>query len=203
MRPCGRRKPVLRARAGSSRGRRIMRGVSRPKSRKQARHERGSGTLMGELTHLNKSGHARMVDVGDKPVTAREAVAEGRVRMTPATLQKALSGDARKGSVTAAAEFAGIMAAKKTSELIPLCHQVHLSSIKVEIAADESQSALVVTARARTQGQTGVEMEALTAVSVACLTIYDMLKASDRGMVIEGITLLEKHGGASGDYVRP
>jgi cyclic pyranopterin phosphate synthase len=157
---------------------------------------------MGELTHLDKSGHARMVDVGDKPVTAREAVAEGRVRMAPATLQKALSGDARKGSVTAAAEFAGVMAAKKTAELIPLCHQVPLSSIKVEIAADESQSALVVTARARTQGQTGVEMEALTAVSVACLTIYDMLKASDRGMVIDGITLLEKRGGASGEYKR-
>ena len=157
---------------------------------------------MGELTHLDKSGHARMVDVGDKPVTAREAVAEGRVRMAPATLQKALSGDAKKGSVTAAAEFAGIMAAKKTAELIPLCHQVPLSSIKVEIAADETQSALVVVARARTQGQTGVEMEALTAVSVACLTIYDMLKASDRGMVIEGITLLEKRGGASGEYKR-
>ena len=157
---------------------------------------------MGELTHLDKSGHARMVDVGDKPVTAREAVAEGRVRMARATLQKALSGDAKKGSVTAAAEFAGIMAAKKTAELIPLCHQVPLSSIKVEIAADESQSVLVVTARARTVGQTGVEMEALTAVSVACLTIYDMLKASDRGMVIEGITLLEKSGGASGDYRR-
>ena len=157
---------------------------------------------MGELTHLDKSGHARMVDVGDKPVTAREAVAEGRVRMARETLQKALSGDAKKGSVTAAAEFAGIMAAKKTSELIPLCHQVPLSSIKVEIAADEGQNALTVTARARTQGQTGVEMEALTAVSVACLTIYDMLKASDRGMVIEGITLLEKRGGASGEYKR-
>ena len=157
---------------------------------------------MGELTHLDKSGHARMVDVGDKPVTAREAVAEGRVRMARATLQKALLGDAKKGSVTAAAEFAGVMAAKKTAELIPLCHQVPLSSIKVEIAADETQSALVVTARARTQGQTGVEMEALTAVSVACLTIYDMLKASDRGMVIEGITLLEKRGGASGEYKR-
>ena len=157
---------------------------------------------MGELTHLDKSGHARMVDVGDKPVTAREAVAEGRVRMAPATLQKALSGDAKKGSVTSAAEFAGIVAAKKTAELIPLCHQVPLSSIKVEIAADEAQSALVVTACARTQGQTGVEMEALTAVSVACLTIYDMLKASDRGMVIEGITLLEKRGGASGEYKR-
>jgi|SRR6185312_2190396 len=157
---------------------------------------------MGDLTHLDKSGHARMVDVGDKPVTAREAVAQGRVRMSRETLQKALSGDAKKGSVTAAAELAGIMAAKKTAELIPLCHQIPLSSIKVEIAADEAESALVVAARARTQGQTGVEMEALTAVSVACLTIYDMLKASDRGMVIEGITLLEKSGGASGDYKR-
>jgi cyclic pyranopterin phosphate synthase len=157
---------------------------------------------MGDLTHLDKSGHARMVDVGDKPVSAREAVAEGRVRMSRETLQKALSGDAKKGSVTAAAVFAGIMAAKKTAELIPLCHQVPLSSIKVEIASDEAGGALVVTARARTQGQTGVEMEALMAVSVACLTIYDMLKASDRGMVIEGITLLEKRGGASGEYKR-
>jgi cyclic pyranopterin phosphate synthase len=157
---------------------------------------------MGELTHLDKSGHARMVDVGDKPVTAREAVAQGRVRMARETLAKALSGDAKKGSVTAAAEFAGVMAAKKTAELIPLCHQVPLSSIKVEIAADEKDSALTVTARAKTQGQTGVEMEALTAVSVACLTIYDMLKATDRGMVIEGITLLEKRGGASGEYKR-
>jgi len=157
---------------------------------------------VGDLTHLDKSGHARMVDVGDKPVSAREAVAEGRVRMARETLQKALSGNAKKGSVTAAAEFAGVMAAKKTAELIPLCHQVPLSSIKVEIASDEAAGALVVTARARTQGQTGVEMEALTAVSVACLTIYDMLKASDRGMVIEGITLLEKRGGASGEYKR-
>jgi cyclic pyranopterin phosphate synthase len=157
---------------------------------------------MGDLTHLDKTGHARMVDVGDKPVTAREAVAQGRVRMSRETLQKALSGDAKKGSVTAAAEFAGIMAAKKTAELIPLCHQVPLSSIKIEIAADDADSSLVVRSIARTQGQTGVEMEALTAVSVACLTIYDMLKASDRGMVIEGITLLEKSGGASGDYKR-
>ena len=144
-----------------------------------------------------------MVDVGDKPVTAREAVAAGRVRMSRETLAKALAGDSKKGSVRAAAEFAGIMAAKRTAELIPLCHQIDLSSVKVEIAADETQGALVVTARARTSGRTGVEMEALTAVSVACLTIYDMLKASDRAMVIEGIMLLEKHGGASGDYVRP
>ena len=156
-----------------------------------------------DLTHLDPRGQARMVDVGEKPVTAREAVAEGRVRMTRETFAKALAGDSKKGSVRAAAEFAGIMAAKRTAELIPLCHQIALSSVKVEVTGDEAASALVVTARARTSGQTGVEMEALTAVSVACLTIYDMLKASDRGMVIEGITLLEKHGGASGDYVRP
>ena len=159
--------------------------------------------MAGDLTHLDSKGQARMVDVGGKPVTAREAVAEGRVRMNAETLKKALDGDSKKGSVRAAAEFAGVMAAKRTSELIPLCHQVALSSVKLEIAADEAAGALVVTARARTSGQTGVEMEALTAVSIACLTIYDMLKASDRAMVIEGITLLEKHGGASGDYVRP
>jgi cyclic pyranopterin phosphate synthase len=157
---------------------------------------------MGKLTHLDQKGQARMVDVGDKPVTAREAFAEGRVRMNAQTFSKALEGDSKKGSVRAAAEFAGIMAAKKTAELIPLCHQIALSSVKVDITPDEKDNALVVTARAKTSGQTGVEMEALTAVSVACLTIYDMLKASDRAMVIEGITLLEKSGGASGDYRR-
>jgi cyclic pyranopterin phosphate synthase len=120
--------------------------------------------------------------------------------MSAETLTRALAGDSKKGSVRAAAEFAGIMAAKRTAELIPLCHQIALSSVTVEIKADEAASALVVTARARTTGQTGVEMEALTAVSVACLTIYDMLKASDRAMVIDGIKLLEKSGGASGDY---
>lgn len=158
--------------------------------------------MPGDLTHLDAAGQARMVDVGGKPVTAREAVAEGRVRMAPETLRKAIAGDAKKGSVRAVAEIAGIMAAKRTADLIPLCHPIALSSIKVDILADEAAAALVVTARARTSGQTGVEMEALTAVSVACLTIYDMLKASDRAMVIEGITLLEKHGGASGSYVR-
>jgi cyclic pyranopterin phosphate synthase len=158
---------------------------------------------MAELTHLDKSGQARMVDVGGKPVTAREAVAEGRVRMQPETLQRALSGDSKKGSIRAAAELAGIMAAKRTSELIPLCHQLPLSSVTIAITADEKDSALVVTARAKTIAQTGVEMEALVAVSVACLTIYDMLKAADRGMVIEGVMLVEKRGGASGEYIRP
>ena len=157
---------------------------------------------MSDLTHLDAKGSARMVDVGAKPVTAREGVAQGRVRMSAATLRKALDGDSKKGSVRAVAEIAGIMAAKRTSDLIPLCHQVALSSVTVDIVADESAGALVVTASAQTAGQTGVEMEALTAVSVACLTIYDMLKAADRTMVIEGVALLEKRGGASGDYVR-
>ena len=156
--------------------------------------------MKGELTHLDHSGQARMVDVGGKPVTMREALAEGRVRMSAETLKKALAGDSKKGSVRAAAEFAGIMAAKRTAELIPLCHQIALSSVMVEIYADETAGALMVTARAKTAGQTGVEMEALTAVAIACLTIYDMLKASDRAMVIDSITLLEKSGGASGDY---
>jgi len=157
---------------------------------------------MTDLTHLDQKGQARMVDVGNKPVTAREAVAEGRVRMNPQTFKKAVEGDSKKGSVRAAAEFAGVMAAKRTADLIPLCHPITLSSIKVEITADKKNNALMVTARAKATGQTGVEMEALTAVSVACLTIYDMLKASDRAMVIEGIALLEKSGGVSGDYRR-
>ena len=123
--------------------------------------------------------------------------------MAPETLQKALSGNAKKGSVTAAAEFAGVMAAKRTAELIPLCHQLPLSSIRLTIEPDEKNSALIVTAGAKTTAQTGVEMEALVAVSVACLTIYDMLKAVDRAMVIEGVQLVEKRGGASGEYIRP
>ncbi len=156
----------------------------------------------GALTHLDAQGRARIVDVGGKPATAREAVAEGRVRMQPTTLARALAGDTKKGSVRAAVEFAGIMAAKRTAELIPLCHPIPLTSVTVDVAADEAGSALVVTARAKTKAETGVEMEALTAAAVACLTIYDMLKASDRAMVIESIMLLEKRGGASGDYVR-
>jgi len=152
---------------------------------------------MADLSHLDKSGAARMVDVADKAITAREAVAQGRVSMKPETLTLALSGDARKGSVRAAAEFAGIMAAKRTAELIPLCHQVPLSSVTLTVEADEKSAA-----RARSTGQTGVEMEALVAVSVACLTIYDMLKAADRAMVIGGVMLLEKRGGKSGDYIR-
>ncbi|MBC7167102.1 cyclic pyranopterin monophosphate synthase MoaC [Phenylobacterium sp.] len=153
---------------------------------------------MSRLTHIDETGRAHMVDVSDKAVTTREAVAEGFVRMTPETLALALSGDAKKGDVRATAEIAGIMAAKKTSELIPLCHPLMLS--KVEVSVAEAEGGLSVTARVRTSGQTGVEMEALTAVSVACLTIYDMLKAAEKGMVIEAVRLRSKSGGASGDW---
>ena len=153
---------------------------------------------MSRLTHLDEAGRARMVDVSEKPATAREASAGGFVRMSPQTLKLALSGDARKGDVRAVAEVAGIMAAKKTAELIPLCHPLALTQVEVKVeAADDGMS---VTARVRTTGQTGVEMEALTAVSVACLTIYDMLKAAEKGMVIEATGLLSKSGGASGDW---
>jgi len=150
------------------------------------------------LTHLDGEGRARMVDVSDKPSTVREAVAAGFVRMAPDTLALAVSGQGHKGDVRAVAEIAGVMAAKKTSELIPLCHPLALSN--AEVTVDSADGGIAVTARVRTTGPTGVEMEALTAVSVACLTLYDMLKAVDRGMVIEGVRLLEKTGGASGDW---
>jgi cyclic pyranopterin phosphate synthase len=152
------------------------------------------------LTHIDAEGRARMVDVSDKPETAREAVAEGYVRLAPETLALAVSGQGRKGDVRAVAEIAGVMAAKRTSDLIPLCHSLDIS--KAEVAVDVDGDRLKVTARVRTTGRTGVEMEALTAVSVACLTLYDMLKAADRGMVIEDVRLLAKSGGRSGDWVR-
>ena len=153
---------------------------------------------MSRLTHIDEAGRARMVDVSDKPATAREALAAGFVRMTPATLALATSGQGKKGDVRAVAEIAGVMAAKKTSDLIPLCHPLALS--KVEVAVEPAEGGMAVTARVRTTGPTGVEMEALTAVSVACLTIYDMLKAAEKGMTIEAVRLLEKSGGASGDW---
>jgi len=156
---------------------------------------------VSRLTHIDEAGRARMVDVSDKPATAREALAAGFVRMSPATLALAASGQGKKGDVRAVAEIAGVMAAKKTSELIPLCHPLALS--KVEVAVEPAEGGLAVTARVRTTGPTGVEMEALTAVSVACLTIYDMLKAAEKGMTIEAVRLLEKSGGASGDWRAP
>jgi cyclic pyranopterin phosphate synthase len=155
---------------------------------------------MSGLTHIDGEGRARMVDVSGKPDTAREAVAAGRVRMSPATRDLALSGGAKKGDVIAAAELAGIMAAKRTSELIPLCHPLSLA--KAEVRVEPADDGLEVIARVATTGPTGVEMEALTAVSVACLTLYDMLKAVERGMTIDAVRLLEKTGGASGEWRR-
>ena len=151
------------------------------------------------LTHLDSQGRANMVDVTDKSVTFREAVAEALVRMRPETLAMIVQGDHPKGDVFAVARIAGIQAAKKTSDLIPLCHPLLLTSVKVELVA-EGQDAVHITARCKLAGQTGVEMEALTAASVAALTIYDMCKAVDRGMVIESVRLLEKLGGKSGHY---
>lgn len=158
-----------------------------------ATHESG-------LTHLDSDGTAHMVDVGDKAVTSREAVAIGHVLMAPETLAMIRAGDAKKGDVLGTARLAGIMAAKKTHELIPLCHPLLLTKVAVEIDLDDALPGLRVRAFARVSGQTGVEMEALTAVSVTCLTIYDMVKAVDRAMVIGGVTLVEKKGGRSGHW---
>jgi cyclic pyranopterin monophosphate synthase len=156
-----------------------------------------------KLTHIDQGGAARMVDVSQKAATERIAVAEGVVRMSAATLALVLSGDAKKGDVLGAARIAGIMAAKKTHELIPLCHPLAITKAEIDIAPQEKPPGLVVRATVKVTGQTGVEMEALTAVSVACLTIYDMVKAVERGMSIETIRLIEKRGGKSGLYRAP
>jgi cyclic pyranopterin phosphate synthase len=152
------------------------------------------------LTHLGRRGEARMVDVSAKPPTERVAVAEGCVVMTKATLAVVKAGDAKKGDVIGIARVAGIMAAKKTHDLIPLCHPLAISQVEVDVAPDDRLPGIRVRATVRVTGKTGVEMEALTAVSVACLTIYDMVKAVERGMRIEGIRLVEKRGGKSGPY---
>ena len=153
---------------------------------------------MNKLTHLDSRGQARMVDVGGKPETARSATAAGRIRMAPATLAAVRAGSGPKGDVLAAARIAGIMAAKKTGELIPLCHPLALDAVTVDFAFEDD--AVRVTATASLTGRTGVEMEALTAASVALLTIYDMAKALEKGMTIEGVRLLAKTGGKSGDW---
>ena len=154
---------------------------------------------MAKLSHLDESGRARMVDVTAKDDTLREAVAKGSVRMKPETLALIQSGGVPKGDVLAVAQVAGVMAAKRTHELIPMCHPLLLSAIDVRLEPDEKESAVRITATVRTTGKTGVEMEALTAVSVAALTIYDMCKALDRGMRIEGVRLARKSGGRSGE----
>ncbi|MBO9712810.1 cyclic pyranopterin monophosphate synthase MoaC [Sphingomonas sp.] len=155
---------------------------------------------MSGLTHLDETGAARMVDVAGKPVTAREAVASGRITMSPEAAEAIREGSAKKGDVLAAARIAGIMAAKKTAELIPLCHPLPLTRVAVDLAADET--GVTATATAATEGKTGVEMEAMTAVSVALLTVYDMAKALDKAMEIGEIRLLSKTGGKSGGWVR-
>lgn len=155
------------------------------------------------LTHLDDSGAANMVDVADKAETARTAVAIGSVKMKPQTLEMIVSGNAKKGDVLATARLAGIMAAKRTHELIPLCHPLALSKVAVDIEPDAELPGLRVRAMAKVTGRTGVEMEALTAASVACLTIYDMAKAVDRFMVLSGIQVVEKSGGQSGDWTAP
>ena len=155
---------------------------------------------MAELTHLDASGAANMVDVSEKDATTRTARATGAVVMLPETLRLIREGDAKKGDVIGTARLAGIMASKRTHELIPLCHPLLISKVRVDCEIDESLPGLRVTAEVKVLGPTGVEMEALTAVSVACLTIYDMVKAADRGMRIEGIRLLAKDGGRSGAY---
>jgi cyclic pyranopterin phosphate synthase len=153
-----------------------------------------------KLTHLGRSGAARMVDVSAKPETERLAVAEGRVIMSASTLDLVIEGDAKKGDVLGVARLAGIMAAKRTHELIPLCHPLAISQIALDLEPDRKLPGIMVRASVKVAGRTGVEMEALTAVAVACLTVYDMVKAVERDMRIEGIRLLEKRGGKSGHY---
>ena len=155
-----------------------------------------------QLSHVQANGEAHMVDVSAKAETYREARAEARVRMLPTTLQLILEGGHHKGDVFATARIAGIMAAKKTSELIPLCHPLALAKVEVELQIEEADSSVIIQTLCRLKGQTGVEMEALTAASVAALTLYDMCKAVDKGMVIEQIALISKLGGKSGDYQR-
>ncbi len=157
-------------------------------------------TQKPRLSHIDDAGRARMVDVTDKDVTDRVAKARGRIIMQPETLALLLRGEIAKGNVLTTAQIAGVMAAKKTHELIPMCHPLLLTGIKVDLTPDEATNAVEITASVRTTGKTGVEMEALTAVTVAGLTVYDMCKAVDRGMRIEDVRLVAKSGGASGDY---
>ena len=157
---------------------------------------------MGKLSHMDSQGNAKMVDVGDKPLSQRLAIARGCVRVAPNTLQLITKGGHRKGDVLSVARIAGIQAAKNCSQLIPLCHQLMLSKVDVNFELDSEQSLVKIVAECKVKGQTGVEMEALTAVSVAALTIYDMCKAVDKDMMIEGICLMQKSGGKSGHYQR-
>ena len=157
---------------------------------------------MSELTHFNQAGEAHMVDVGNKSITQRTAIAEGRIEMLPATLELILKGEAKKGDVLGVARIAGIMAAKRTSDLIPLCHPLALTRVNIDLTPLPEENAVQCVATVQTSGQTGVEMEALTAVQITLLTIYDMCKAVDKGMTMGGVRLLENKGGKSGHWVR-
>ncbi len=156
--------------------------------------------MTGKLTHFDDAGQAHMVDVGAKPVTDRVAVAVGAVRMAPGTLQHVIDGTSKKGDVLGVARLAGIMGAKRTADLIPLCHPIPITKVAVDLSADPTLPGVRIEATVKTTGQTGIEMEALTAVSTAALTVYDMLKAVDRAMVIDGVRLILKDGGKSGRY---
>ena len=156
--------------------------------------------MTGKLTHFDDAGQAHMVDVGAKPVTDRVAVAVGAVRMAPDTLQHVIDGTSKKGDVLGVARLAGIMGAKRTADLIPLCHPIPITKVAVDLSADPTLPGVRIEATVKTTGQTGIEMEALTAVSTAALTVYDMLKAVDRAMVIDGVRLILKDGGKSGRY---
>lgn len=158
--------------------------------------------MSDQLNHFNARGEAHMVDVGGKDTTKRRAVAEGQIKMQAETLQRILQGDNKKGDVLGVARIAGIMAAKKTSELVPLCHPLSLTHVDIELISDEAHSCVDCRATVETQGNTGVEMEALTAVQISLLTIYDMCKAMDRGMSMEKVQLLSKSGGKSGEWLR-
>jgi cyclic pyranopterin phosphate synthase len=158
---------------------------------------------VSKLSHIDEKGEARMVDVSDKASTARRAVAEGFISMRPETLALVKAGEAKKGDVFGAARIAGIMAAKRTHDLIPLCHPLAITKATIDFVLSQSPPGIHVTAEVKVSGQTGVEMEALTAVSVACLTLYDMLKAADKAMIIEGVRLVEKTGGKSGTFKAP
>ena len=155
---------------------------------------------MSKLTHFNEAGDAHMVDVGDKQVTLRRAVAQGRIEMRPETLQRIVDGKHKKGDVLGVARIAGIMAAKKTADVVPLCHPIALTRVEIDLMADAQINSVVCKACVETRGVTGVEMEALNAVQVCLLTVYDMCKAVDRGMVINDVGLLSKSGGRSGDW---
>jgi cyclic pyranopterin phosphate synthase len=171
-------------------------------AKRNSRRHASDSPRAAQLTHLDKRGRVRMVDVGEKPVTRREAVARGRVEMAPATLAAIVGGRLRKGEAIAVARVAGIMAAKRTHELIPLCHQLPLEVVELDFRSDHQRGALEIQARAVTNARTGVEMEAMVAVSAAALAIYDMAKAIDRSMVIGAVRLVSKRGGRSGEFVR-